>query len=94
MLAGGEVVVPGHNFADGFPDAGKFFNPSDDQGDGDEVGCVKAAKGRVNSAQLGEFGGIFGVFELVVSDGGTDGDIAVASGFDAGRAVQIVAEAA
>lgn len=62
MLAGGEVcevIVPGHNFVDGFPDAGKFFNPFDDQVDGDEVGCVKAAKGRVNSAQLGEFGGIF-----------------------------------
>ena len=93
-FAGGEVcevVVPGHNFADGFPDAGEFLDPFDEQVDGAEVGCVESAKRGVNSAKLGEFAEICGVFELVVGNGGSDGHIAVASGFDARRAVQIVA---
>ena len=86
-----EVVVPGHNFANGLPNAGEFLDSFDKQVDGAEVGCVKSAKGGVNSAELDEFAGIFGVFELIIGDGGADGDIAVASGLDAGRTVQIVA---
>lgn len=93
-FAGGEVcevVVPRHNFADGFPYTGEFLDPFDEQINGAEVGCVKAAKRMVNSAQLDDLAGIFGVFELVVGDGRADGNIAVASGLDAGRAVEIVA---
>ena len=57
-FAGGEVcevVVPGDHLADGPPNAGKFLDSFDEQVDGAEVGCVKTAKGGVNSAQLGEF---------------------------------------